>query len=442
MNARITRLLNADQLSMQRFWHAGQNRTVSIGPPASPVHARADVNSLPQATAKEEQASASNGSHFSLGADHIAVVKDNGSSIVPQQGSGNNGGSGQGGGGSGGGHHRNDSPGDGPDYQTKFLLLLLSIALGAASVYGIYHLLKAIHRVTSRRQAAQPTLGTQQRPHDDIAALKRLLQEVFTNQMQMERRISVIEPHEDDQPSFDPLERSRNGWASLSAPGKSKVELSGNVVMGSALLYSTEQDEQRAASSLDQTGVSTSTSMTLDIKTDLGGPESGGLHAQCILDADKSQAHLQKVLYECQPREDMSLYLAPLGGEAADAVMTLNAQAGQGVSYQVQQGCPLHQRCKGSGAVLNYTHQDKTVSAAHFRQGRSRSSSDEVEESSAVHYLAQQGASSYGQQHDNELLGGYRAMELVRGDSNIWLGGSGAGGLEGTFMGGHSLLLP
>lgn len=202
--------------------------------------------------------------------------------------------------------------------------------------------------------------------------------------MQMERRISVIEPHEDDQPSFDPLERSRNGWASLSAPGKSKVELSGNVVMGSALLYSTasqdmscmlscvaahsttsagvrctrwslemrlrcashrvqqaayclasagfyrtrsachstklhesntafddlvksanrgrvcvlmvqEQDEQRAASSLDQTGVSTSTSMTLDIKTDLGGPESGGLHAQCILDADKSQAHLQKV---------------------------------------------------------------------------------------------------------------------------------------------------
>lgn len=157
------RLLNADQLSMQRFWHAGQNRTVSIGPPASPVHARADVNSLPQATAKEEQASASNGSHFSLGADHIAVVKDNGSSIVPQQGSGNNGGSGQGGGGSGGGHHRNDSPGDGPDYQTKFLLLLLSIALGAASVYGIYHLLKAIHRVTSRRQAAQPTLGTQQR---------------------------------------------------------------------------------------------------------------------------------------------------------------------------------------------------------------------------------------------------------------------------------------
>ncbi len=35
--------------------------------------------------------------------------------------------------------------------------------------------------------------------------------------------------------------------------------------------------------------------MTLNIKTDLGGPESGGLHAQCVLDADKSQAHLQKV---------------------------------------------------------------------------------------------------------------------------------------------------
>ena len=43
--------------------------------------------------------------------------------------------------------------------------------------------------------------------------------------------------------------------------------------------------------------------------------------------------------------------------------------AGQGVSSQVQQGCPLHQQCKGSGAALNYTHQDKTLSAAHFRQG-------------------------------------------------------------------------
>ena len=61
------------------------------------------------------------------------------------------------------------------------------------------------------------------------------------------------------------------------------------------LWYLQDQDEQRAASSLDQTGMSTSTLMTLNIKTDLGGPESGGLHAQCVLDADKSQAHLQKV---------------------------------------------------------------------------------------------------------------------------------------------------
>ncbi len=60
-------------------------------------------------------------------------------------------------------------------------------------------------------------------------------------------------------------------------------------------MYLQNQDEQRAASSLDQTGVSTSTLMTLNVKTDLGGPESGGLHAQCVLDADKSQAHLQKV---------------------------------------------------------------------------------------------------------------------------------------------------
>lgn len=38
---------------------------------------------------------------------------------------------------------------------------------------------------------------------------------------------------------------------------------------------------------------------------------------------------LNQVVYESQPWPDVSLYLAPLGGEAADAVMTLNAQAGK-----------------------------------------------------------------------------------------------------------------
>lgn len=36
-----------------------------------------------------------------------------------------------------------------------------------------------------------------------------------------------------------------------------------------------------------------------------------------------------QVVYESQPRQDMNLYLAPVGGQAADAVMTLNAQAGK-----------------------------------------------------------------------------------------------------------------
>lgn len=36
-----------------------------------------------------------------------------------------------------------------------------------------------------------------------------------------------------------------------------------------------------------------------------------------------------QVVYESQPRPDIGLYLAPLGGQAADAVMTLNAQAGK-----------------------------------------------------------------------------------------------------------------
>ena len=75
------------------------------------------------------------------------------------------------------------------------------------------------------------------RPHDDIAALKRLLREVFTNQIQMDRRISALEPEQEFAPSFNSLVRSRNGWGTLSNAGKAKVELSGELFMGSALLY-------------------------------------------------------------------------------------------------------------------------------------------------------------------------------------------------------------
>lgn len=38
---------------------------------------------------------------------------------------------------------------------------------------------------------------------------------------------------------------------------------------------------------------------------------------------------LLQVVYESQPHPDISLYIAPLGGQAIDAVMTLNAQAGK-----------------------------------------------------------------------------------------------------------------
>lgn len=61
------------------------------------------------------------------------------------------------------------------------------------------------------------------------------------------------------------------------------------------------QDQERATQSLDQTGVSTSTQVTLNIKTDLGGVESSGLHAQCLLDTDNGLTSLQKVSAQPDP---------------------------------------------------------------------------------------------------------------------------------------------
>lgn len=65
--------------------------------------------------------------------------------------------------------------------------------------------------------------------------------------------------------------------------------------------YVQGQDQERATQSLDQTGVSTSTQVTVNIKTDLGGVESSGLHAQCLLDADKGHTSLQKVSAQPDP---------------------------------------------------------------------------------------------------------------------------------------------
>ena len=65
---------------------------------------------------------------------------------------------------------------------------------------------------------------------------------------------------------------------------------------GNNLWYLQDQDSERAASCLDQAGVSTSTQVTLNVKTDLGGAESSSsLQAQGMLDGATSQAVLQKV---------------------------------------------------------------------------------------------------------------------------------------------------
>lgn len=325
-------------------------------------------------TAEEEAVSTSNGSRHAI--DDIAspivpveVVKSNGSTIIPGQGNGDQNGSGSGGGGSGDGRNGRggDSPGDAEDPQPTALLLLLTIVAGSTSLYGIYRLVLAVGKVTKQRHSTTIEDTAELRPHDDIAALKRLLREVFTNQLQMERRIFALEPQQDVSDPFDTLTRTRKGWQAMSSNGKAKVQLSGSLALGGALLYSKEEDSERAARSLNQAGVSTSTQMNVNMKTDLGGEDSGSLQVQCMLDAAQQQVSLQKVVYESQPWPDISLYLAPLGGQAADAAMTLNAQTGQGISKQVQQGCPVYQLCQGSGAVVNCTHQDKTITAAHFR---------------------------------------------------------------------------
>lgn len=217
-------------------------------------------------TAEEETATTSNGSSHAVDIVPAEAVKGNGSTIVPQLANGDHGGNGiggSGGSGDGRGGNGNDSPDSDQDPQPKALLLLLTIVAGSTSLYGIYQLILAVGKLIERHSSkfeakAAPRLVLSQvlqsciysaayttcrkpsccRPHDDIAALKRLLREVFTSQLQMERRISALEPEKDVADPFDTLTRSRKGWQAMSSTGKAKVQLSGCVETGSAMLYS------------------------------------------------------------------------------------------------------------------------------------------------------------------------------------------------------------
>ena len=74
--------------------------------------------------------------------------------------------------------------------------------------------------------------------------------------------------------------------------------------------------------------------VTVFCKTPHAGAYSELLLGMCImlcvvqLHALLSILYVQ-VVYEGQPRPGISLYVAPLGGQAADAVLTMNAQAGK-----------------------------------------------------------------------------------------------------------------
>lgn len=54
----------------------------------------------------------------------------------------------------------------------------------------------------------------------------------------MERRMTALEPQEDPLPSFDTLVRSRTGWGAPSSTGKAKVDVTGEVSLGTAVLWS------------------------------------------------------------------------------------------------------------------------------------------------------------------------------------------------------------
>ena len=77
------------------------------------------------------------------------------------------------------------------------------------------------------------------RPHDDIAALKRLLREVFTAQLSFDKRIKALEPKDEASPTSDAMDKLRSSWTGSTEASKTKIELkSGSLGVGSALLYS------------------------------------------------------------------------------------------------------------------------------------------------------------------------------------------------------------
>ena len=113
-------------------------------------------------SADREQAPAGNGIGSVLAVAEHNSSKDNGS-IHPSLGGDDGAGRGNGSGGSGNGYGRG---GDGsfneePDGQSKLMLTFLSIVVGAATVYGGYHLWTAVEQQLFKQQQTTPaTLQT------------------------------------------------------------------------------------------------------------------------------------------------------------------------------------------------------------------------------------------------------------------------------------------
>ncbi len=127
------------------------------------LRATTGANTVPNASAENEQSSAGSENLVVIDELPLSDVKSNGSSIVPQNGDGDNNGNGNGSGGSDDGRGRSGdgSSGDAPDNKTKALLLLLSVVVGASGLYGVYQLVTALPRLVGRRQAVQPTTSRQ-----------------------------------------------------------------------------------------------------------------------------------------------------------------------------------------------------------------------------------------------------------------------------------------
>lgn len=199
----------------------------------------------------------------------------------------------------------------------------------------------------------------------EIAALRRLQRETFSDLLGVRERLDRLEFHTGLRPS--------KGQTSLEGGG-AKTKLKGEVCSGGAFVLLDDESSRHSRAALEQAGLHTGLDVRFTFETSYR--ERDVMITECSAGHSGSDGSIlggpisvTKLVYNAQVTDDLNVVVAPLGARGSDITETVNPLQGHALTQFAKVGPSMYHDCVGSALGATLRGKTALVSLSQFLSG-------------------------------------------------------------------------